>query len=137
MKWLASIFTTKCIGLTGICIYICSWIYYIVVGFVLFMLFSFVLCCPLQFPSNYDIRVIFTALCFGRGNVLFMLFVRVFIYVNWCSQRFPYHIIFSSFNSDIIHFTYSSNGSPFRTTRVLPSLGGSYCSIVTFLCCVL
>ena len=33
-----------------------------------------------------------------KVHVLFMLYV--FIYVNWCTTRFPYYIMFVSFNSN-------------------------------------
>jgi hypothetical protein len=48
----------------------------------------------------------FTLICFVGVHALFMLFV--FIIVNWCPTRFPYHIIFVSFN---INTTGATSGT--------------------------
>jgi hypothetical protein len=53
--------------------------------------------CSLRFPRKNDVRI-FPTICFVRINVLFMLFV--FIYIYWWPTRFPYQMMFVSFSSD-------------------------------------
>ena len=63
-------------------------------------------------------------------HVLFILFV--FIYVYWCPTRFPYQMMFVSFNTNTTGVTCGSETSDiFRGTRC------SCCSTFSFLCSAL
>ena len=76
---------------------------------------------------NYNTRLF-------REFVFYLLFV--FIYVYWCSKRFPYHIRFESFNSNMSGVTNRAENAYPSSHMNSPQLFlcESCCSIFSFLC---
>lgn len=51
----------------------------------------------LRSPYKKYIRFVFTAICL-LGDACFICYLYLF-YINWCSTRFPFHLMLASLNS--------------------------------------
>ena len=84
--------------------------------------------------SNFDIYVLLRPFFSYGVNIIFMLFV--FIYVYWCLSRFSFRMIFVLFNSDTTVSLMKKELITSPEHLNLPPCG-SCCSVFGFLCSVL
>jgi hypothetical protein len=92
-------------------------------GYVLFMLSNNMSSRILWFPRKNDVRFALTPICVVWVYVLFMLFV--FIYVYWCSTRFPYQMMFVSSNCNTTDVTCGTcTANPSEEHASIPAFSG-------------
>ena len=92
------------------------------------------------FLAGYDVRFVFALVCFAGGLCfIYVLCNCLHTFVYWCPTRFPYEMVFESFNSSTMGDTdRAENVYPYGAPGIFHVvLWGSCCSIFSFICSVL